>query len=118
MILKTSTLALVSATLLLLSGCGDDKRSGQLSPELRDAGSASGSAAEFDKYHRSKGWDGLGYHFVIGNGTGSGDGQVEVGYRWKRQMVGAHAGNAEYNQRGIGICLVGDFQNGHNPTPR
>lgn len=75
-----------------------------------------GSASAFDKAHRERGWDGLGYHFVIGNGSLSGDGEVEVGYRWKRQMQGAHAGNAEYNQAGVGICLVGDFQNGGRPS--
>jgi len=76
-----------------------------------------GSAAIFDRAHRERGWDGLGYHFVIGNGSASGDGQVEVGYRWSKQIQGAHAGNAEYNQHGIGICLVGDFENGGTPSP-
>ena len=52
----------------------------------------SGSAASFDRSHRKRGWDGLGYHFVIGNGRGTGDGVVEVGYRWTRQVTGAHAG--------------------------
>jgi hypothetical protein len=86
---------------------------------VHHSASASGSAAEFDKYHREhNGWDGLGYHFVIGNGNGTGDGVVEVGYRWTRQMQGAHAGVAEYNQAGIGICLVGDFEHGGPPTAR
>lgn len=84
---------------------------------IHHSASTSGSASAFDKAHRERGWDGLGYHFVIGNGSLSGDGEVEVGYRWKRQMQGAHAGNAEYNQAGIGICLVGDFQNAGRPTP-
>jgi hypothetical protein len=71
-----------------------------------------GSAALFDKMHREKGWDELGYHFVIGNGTDSGDGQVEVGGRWPKQKWGAHAKTPDnrYNDYGIGICLVGDFQ--------
>lgn len=69
-----------------------------------------GSAASFDRYHRSRGWDELGYHFVIGNGNGSGDGVVEVGSRWPKQKIGAHAGVQEYNEYGIGICLVGDFE--------
>jgi len=70
-----------------------------------------GSAAQFDAFHKkTRGWEGLGYDFVIGNGTGSGDGQVEVGYRWTEQKVGAHAGpNNPRNKDGIGICLVGDF---------
>ncbi len=68
-----------------------------------------GSAAIFDKWHRQRGWEGLGYDFVIGNGHGSADGAVEVGYRWRQQLVGAHAGNKRMNEEGIGICLVGDF---------
>jgi len=69
----------------------------------------SGSAASFDRYHRSRGWDELGYHFVIGNGNGTGDGVIEVGPRWPKQKIGAHAGVQEYNEYGIGICLVGNF---------
>ena len=85
---------------------------------IHHSASATGCASVFDREHRERGWDGLGYHFVIGNGTGSGDGEVEVGYRWTKQMQGAHAGNAEYNQHGIGICLVGDFQTGGRPSPQ
>jgi N-acetyl-anhydromuramyl-L-alanine amidase AmpD len=71
-----------------------------------------GNADEFDRMHRAKGWDELGYHFVIGNGTGSGDGEVEIGSRWSKQKHGAHAkilGHPEYNDVGVGICLVGNF---------
>jgi len=77
-----------------------------------------GCAASFDKYHReTKGWaGGLGYDFVIGNGTGSGDGVIEAGPRWTGQMDGAHAGVEKYNKEGIGICLVGNF-NQDRPTP-
>ena len=72
-----------------------------------------GSAAEFDQFHRDvRGWDELGYHFVITNGQGGPDGQVQVGSRWKVQKWGAHTGGTpqnEYNEYGIGICLVGNF---------
>ncbi len=71
----------------------------------------SGNAEIFGEHHRKvRGWNSLGYHFVIGNGKGSPDGAVEVGERWLRQEVGAHAGSPEYNARGIGICLVGNFE--------
>jgi N-acetylmuramoyl-L-alanine amidase len=80
---------------------------------IHHSATATGSAASFDREHRERGWEGLGYHFVIGNGTGTGDGQVEVGYRWRNQQRGAHAGNLEYNEYGIGICLVGDFETGY-----
>jgi hypothetical protein len=79
--------------------------------------SAYGSAAIIDKWHRDRGFDELGYHFVIGNGTNSGDGQVEVGPRWIKQKWGAHdnALDNRYNTNGIGICLVGNFEN-NRPT--
>lgn len=84
---------------------------------IHHSASASGCAAEFDRYHREKrGWEnGLGYHFVIGNGCGAGDGKIEIGNRWVNQIDGAHAGVQEYNRYGIGICLVGNF-NGSYPT--
>lgn len=78
-----------------------------------------GSAAAFDREHRARGWDGLGYHFVIDNGNGGADGKVEVGSRWRQQKWGAHTGKTPdnaYNNYGIGICLVGDFTD-HMPTP-
>ena len=70
-----------------------------------------GGAARFDKGHKEKGWDDLGYHFVIGNGSDTRDGLVEVGPRWKEQRRGAHCRSPEdyYNEHGIGICLVGNF---------
>lgn len=58
-------------------------------------------------------WLGIGYHFVIGNGSGMTDGEIEPTFRWKQQMQGAHAGSSDpiYNQQGIGIVLVGNFEN-------
>ena len=80
---------------------------------IHHSASASGGAAVFDRQHRAKGWDELGYHFVIGNGTDTRDGQVEVGSRWPRQKWGAHAKTPDnrFNDFGIGICLVGNFDN-------
>ena len=76
---------------------------------IHHSATANGSTQSFHEAHRKNGWDGLGYHFVIGNGRGMRDGAVERGFRWPRQREGAHAGNDTYNQHGIGICLVGDF---------
>lgn len=56
-------------------------------------------------------WLGIGYHFVIGNGNGMDDGQIEPTFRWRQQLQGAHAGIADYNQHGIGIVLIGNFEN-------
>jgi len=79
-----------------------------------------GSAAIFDKWHREGNkWKGVGYNFVIGNGTKSGDGEVEVTYRWRQQKVGAHCWTADNwaNKEAVGICLVGNF-NKRSPTPK
>ena len=86
---------------------------------IHHSATATGGAAAFDKMHRAKGWDELGYHFVIGNGTDTGDGQIEVGSRWPKQKWGAHAKTPDnrYNEHGIGICLVGNFDI-TRPTPR
>lgn len=86
---------------------------------IHHSATPSGSARIFHEHHlKNRGWrNGLGYHFVIGNGTNSGDGRIEVGPRWRRQIPGAHAGRRYYNDHGIGICLVGDFNKTH-PTPK
>lgn len=60
-------------------------------------------------------WLGMGYHFVINNGHGGADGQVEVGFRWQKQMTGAHCrprscSHNYWNEHTIGICLVGNFE--------
>jgi LysM repeat protein len=69
---------------------------------LHHSGTIEGNADAFDRNHRKRGMGGLFYHFVIGNGAGSGDGQIEVGWRWKKQV------NAN-RPDDIQICLVGDF---------
>lgn len=70
-----------------------------------------GKALSFDYVHSNKRhWKGLGYHFVIDNGTsGKEDGQIEVSPRWVHQENGAHCKADGMNYRGIGICLVGNF---------
>jgi len=55
-------------------------------------------------------WLGIGYHFVIGNGQGMPDGIMQATFRWKEQIHGAHSGSALFNTRGIGICLIGNFE--------
>lgn len=83
---------------------------------LHHSDDTSGNAAKYDRIHRhDNGWEhGLGYHFVIGNGTQSRDGEVEVGPRWQKQLHGAHAKTPDnrFNDYGVGICLVGQFDTG------
>ena len=80
---------------------------------IHHSAQSKGNMAMIDKYHREvNGWDGVGYDFVIGNGRGSADGKVEVTFRWRKQVAGAHCGgtpNNRANESGIGICLIGDF---------
>jgi hypothetical protein len=77
-----------------------------------------GCCSTYDKIHRAKGWDECGYHFVIGNGSLTGDGEVEPSGRWPAQKHGAHAKTPDnrYNDFGIGIVLVGDFEKGAGPS--
>ncbi len=53
--------------------------------------------------------EGLAYHFVIGNGSYSRLGEIEVGERWARQSEGEPLLEPTRNDGVIGICLVGDF---------
>ena len=88
---------------------------------VHHSASATGSYASIDKLHKERlGTDGCGYHFVIGNGSESPDGQIEVTRRWAEQKGGAHCRDAvspDVNDYGIGICLVGNFDE-KGPTPR
>jgi N-acetylmuramoyl-L-alanine amidase len=80
---------------------------------IHHSATAEGNAAIFDEWHRKeRNWNGVGYDFVIGNGSNSGNGLVEVTYRWRQQTTGAHCGGTPgnwANEEGVGICLVGDF---------
>ena len=69
-----------------------------------------GSSLQFHRYHQEKGWDSIGYHFVIDNGkSGKPDGFIEITPRWLKQQNGAHCKASDMNSVGIGICLVGNF---------
>ncbi len=79
---------------------------------IHHSATETGNAAILDRMHRARGFDELGYHFVISNGRDGPDGRVEASRRWRVQKWGAHTGGTpgnEYNNFGIGICLVGDF---------
>lgn len=65
-----------------------------------------------DIWHQERGWNGIGYHFVILNGfvdssirfIESSDGKVELGRQ--SSIEGAHC--LGENQNSLGICLIGD----------
>ena len=78
---------------------------------VHNSGTRQGNARIFDYYHLHTRHmpNGLAYHFVIGNGTSTGDGQIEIGGRWTRQINGGHVHSDYLNNIALGICLVGDF---------
>jgi hypothetical protein len=90
---------------------------------LHHSATSGGSVASIDAVHRRQKdaagnpWLGIGYHFVVGNGQPMGDGEIQPTFRWQQQLAGAHAGRREENERGIGICLIGDFEV-HEPTSK
>ncbi len=95
---------------------------------IHHSATPAGDSVTLNRQHTASGLSGLGYHFVIGNGQGLGDGLVEVGYRWNRQLAGAHVAGAnpiesrngldrtslstadadQYNRHSIGICMIGN----------
>lgn len=69
-----------------------------------------GNSQQFYLAHKKRGWETVGYHFIIDNGScGKDEGQIETSPRWIKQMNGAHCKAGSMNERGIGICLVGNF---------
>ncbi len=73
--------------------------------------SACGDREVIDKWHRERGWNEIGYHFVITNGhlvSGSKynpdhDGDIQVGRPVGK--IGSHCKG--HNANSIGICLIG-----------
>lgn len=64
-------------------------------------------AADIDRYHRSLGWMGCGYHYVIPT-----DGILEPGR--PEEMVGAHC--KSHNRHSIGVCYVGGVSKDGQPA--
>jgi len=87
---------------------------------IHGSGSQHGTAESLAREAQSRGLKGLGYHFVIGNGNGLGDGDLHVGYRWNEQLPGAHVAGPDaqwHNLHSIAICLVGNGETAEF-TPR
>ena len=64
--------------------------------------------------------DAIPYHYVIGNGNGLKLGEVASDWRQKNHIWGAHVSgrNTDRNFRGIGICLIGNFEEHTVPEPQ
>jgi hypothetical protein len=57
-------------------------------------------------------------HFVVGNGEGAGDGEIQVGQRWNTQQpAGKTRGLDRLDPDCISVCVIGDFDRA-SPTPR
>lgn len=79
---------------------------------IHHTASSKGSLQSVEMYHRQKRKmeNGMGYHFLIGNGLGMKDGEIGIGNRWKRQIKGGHLRSDRQNEVALGICLVGNFE--------
>jgi N-acetylmuramoyl-L-alanine amidase len=51
-------------------------------------------------HQQDRGWNDIGYSFAV-----CGDGRIYMGRGWN--VIGAHA--PRYNDKSIGICLIGDW---------
>lgn len=56
------------------------------------------TVADIDKWHKARGWQGIGYHYVVYR-----DGSVHVGR--SEDKVGAHTSG--HNANSIGVCYIG-----------
>ena len=64
--------------------------------------------SEIRQWHLDRGWNDIGYHYVIRR-----DGTLEHGR--PVNIIGAHVGNN--NTKNIGICMAGGLKEGHSNTP-
>lgn len=67
----------------------------------------SSPASVIDAWHRKRGWNGIGYHYVVLR-----DGTIETGRQ--EQSIGAHCTN--HNRHSIGICYEGGLGEDGKPA--
>ncbi|MBC8523226.1 N-acetylmuramoyl-L-alanine amidase [PVC group bacterium] len=78
---------------------------------IHHLGQPAGTVDSIHRDHVESGLDGLGFHFVIGNGNGLGDGVLHTSYRWLDQLPAARPVWIEeerWNDGIITICIVGN----------
>lgn len=78
---------------------------------IHHSASPVGDVATMTRQQIAHGFEGLGYHFVIGNGNGMPDGSIHPGPAWQFQQPGRHAIGSNgpwFNEHALGICLVGN----------
>lgn len=77
---------------------------------VHHSNTAGGSAASLAESARARGISGPPDHFVIGNGDGMHDGEVQFTPRWDQQApAAAPAAGVPIKPQCISICLIGDF---------
>jgi LysM repeat protein len=86
---------------------------------IHHSGVDAGTVRSMDRYHRNVRHmeNGLAYHFVVGNGSGMGDGEIAMTLRWTQQLDGGHLASEAQDKVALGICLVGNFQQ-NKPSAR
>jgi N-acetylmuramoyl-L-alanine amidase len=79
---------------------------------IHQSRTVSGSAASLAQANA------LSDHFVIGNGDGCVDGEIQITQRWNLQssILNPPVGVSKIDPACISICLIGDFDQGR-PTP-
>lgn len=75
---------------------------------VHHSGTRRGSATVFARARG--GPEALPYHYVVGNGTDSGDGEVELTARGLYHCPGPQCGSEEIDPWALGICVVGNFE--------
>lgn len=91
---------------------------------VHHSGGTYGNLAFLQKVHRERQprdpIDAMPYHYVIGNGSGMRLGEVAQDWRTDMHIWGTHVstGNRDRNFRGLGICLIGNFDQHPVPEPQ
>lgn len=75
---------------------------------IHHAAAENTSVQTIHKWHKGKGWAGIGYNFYIRQ-----DGTIYKGRGWEN--IGAHTKN--YNSRSVGICFEGNFDSTSKSMP-
>lgn len=79
---------------------------------IHHSGQSYADESFLDREHRRLGSaDGITFHFLVGDGSGTELGVIAITRRWNEQRPGVHvpgAAGAHHNRRSISICLEGD----------
>jgi hypothetical protein len=88
---------------------------------LHHSASRFGTREDIDLWHRQRGFNGVGYHFIVTNGFDTSeykynpehDGRVQAGRRVSE--AGAHCKAKGKNNTALGVCCIGDASSKWQP---